>query len=265
MEEEILFTIDNKNIARLTLNRPQVHNAFNNEMIQKLVACFRELQNKTDVRALVIRGNGESFCAGADLSWIERSFQGASAESFENARNLSQMLYAFDNLPIPTVTYIHGAVMGGGIGMVACSDIVLADPETILSFPETKLGFAPAIVSPYVLRAISARFARRYFLTGESFTAKDAYHMGLAHEIVESDLADKKLAEVIAHIFEGGAHAQVQTKRLIHKLMGELDEKVRLMTIELIDSLCHSEEAQKRVSEFLEKATPPGPEQRGYD
>src|SRR5262249_27749326 len=159
--------IDEQNIAYLTLNRPHVHNAFDNEMIQKLIEYFKMLQDLPSVRALVIRGNGASFCAGADLSWIERTSQGSSAESFENAQDLSTMLYSLDTLPIPTVTYSHGAVRGGGVGIVACSDIVLSDSQTTFSFPEIRLGLAPALISPYILKAISSRQARRYFLTAE--------------------------------------------------------------------------------------------------
>ncbi|HUX79183.1 MAG TPA: enoyl-CoA hydratase-related protein [Alphaproteobacteria bacterium] len=255
MEEEILYTIDDQHIARLTLNRPHVHNAFNNEMVEKLTECFKELQDTPSVRALVIQGNGKSFCAGADLSWIEQSFQKSSADSFKNARNLSQMLYVLNNVSIPTLTYLHGSVMGGGVGIAACSDIVLSDSKTILSFPETNLGIAPAIISPYILRAIGPRYVRRYFLTGESFTAKDAHHMGLVHQIIESDNRDAEIETVISNILEGGPHAVIKTKQLIGKLTGEIDEKTRLMTIELIDSLCHSEEAQQRVAAFLKNKT----------
>jgi methylglutaconyl-CoA hydratase len=265
MEEKILFTIDDQNVARLTLNRPEVHNAFDNEMIEKLIEYFRKLQEMPSVRALVIRGNGKSFCAGADLSWIKRSFQGESADSFENARNLSMMLYSLDNLLIPTFSYIHGVVMGGGIGIAACSDIVFSDSETVFSFPETKLGFAPAIVSPFVLRAIGSRYARRYFLTGEPFNALEAHHMGLVHKIVDEDSANAEIEGIVARILENGQHAVVQAKKLIQKLTGEITESTRLMTIELIDALCRTEEGQQRVAAFLEKANRTGTPKQPYD
>jgi methylglutaconyl-CoA hydratase len=257
MEEEILFTIDEQNIAHITLNRPQVHNAIDGVMIQKLLDCFRKLQDTPSVRALIIRGNGESFCSGADLSWIECSFQGTPADSYKNARNLATMLHLFDNLPIPTVTYIHGAVMGGGIGLVACSDIVLSDSHAVLSFPEVTLGFAPAIVSPYVLRAIGPQYARRYFLTGEPFKATEAYQAGLVHIIVEDDKVNIEIEKLMTHILEGAPHAIGQAKKLIHKITGEISETARAMTIELIDSLCRSEEGQQGISAFLKKTAPP--------
>lgn len=266
MEEEVLFTIDEQNIAHITLNRPQVHNAIDGVMIQKLLECFRKLQDTPSVRALLIRGNGESFCSGADLSWIQCSFQGKEADSFENARNLSLTLKFLDNLPFPSVTYIHGAVMGGGIGLVACSDIVLSDSHAVLSFPEVTLGFAPAIVSPYVLRAIGPRYTRRYFLTGEPFKATEAHHMGLVHKIVEGGRANAEIEEVMAYILEAGPHAITETKKLIRKLTDEITENTRLMTIELIDSLCRSEEGQQGVSAFLKKTTPAwGPKKPGND
>ncbi len=257
MKEEILFTIDDRNIAWLTLNRPHVHNAVDEGSILKLIECFKKLHNMPTVRALVIRGNGKSFCAGADLSWIERSFQGKEADSLKNARNLSLMMSLLDSLPLPTVTYIHGVVMGGGVGIVACSDIVLSDSKTTLSFPETKLGLAPAIVSPYILRAIGPRYARRYFLTGEPFKGTEAYHMGLVHKIVEKEKASAEIEEVISHILEGGPQAITQAKKLIRELTGEVTEDTKRMTTELISSLCQSDEGQQGVSAFLKKTTPP--------
>lgn len=257
MEEEILFTIDDQNIAHITLNRPHVHNAIDGVMIQKLLECFRKLQDTPSVRALVIRGTGESFCSGADLSWMKQSSQLTESQNYDEARLLSQMLYSLDLLPIPTIVYAHGTVIGGGIGILACSDVVIANSQTIFSFAETTIGLVPSVISPYVLRALGLRQTKRYFLTGERFNAQAAHHIGLIHEMVESDRANQEVEQFTLNILAGGPQAVREVKKLLHQMTEEIPEKIRLRTIELIAALRQSEEAQLGIKAFLEKTPPP--------
>ncbi len=265
MENSILFTVDENNIGRLTLNRPDVHNAFNNEMVQRLTDHLRKIHEDPTLRALVIRGNGPSFCAGADLAWMERASKFTEEENFEDARLLSLMMYFLDVLPIPTLTYVQGAVLGGGVGMIACSDIVISDPQTLFSFSEVKMGLLPAVISPYILRAIGSRYSRRYFLTGEKFDATTAHQMGLIHEIVDPENQEAAIDNLLRHILSGGPSAVLQAKKLIQQLMPEVTEAQRLMTIELIAQVRRSEEGLQGIRAFLTKKSPPWVSNRPLD
>lgn len=256
MEEEIHFTVKDT-IAYLTLNRPHFHNAFNRTMLQRLIEIFKKIHDMPSLRALIIRGNGKSFCTGADIAWMEQSMNLNQLEKFEDARHISLMMHLLDTLPIPTISYVHGAVMGGGIGIVACSDIVLSDSKVTFGFLETKLGLIPAIISPFVLRAIGSRHARRYFLTGEKFGAAQAQHIGLVHEIVDLKHADVEIHKVIQSILTGGPLAIKRAKSLIQQVMGDISENTRMLSIELFATLQISDEGRQGVASFLEKTSPP--------
>jgi methylglutaconyl-CoA hydratase len=256
MEEEIHFTVDNT-IAYLTLNRPHLHNAFNRTMLQKFTETLKKIHEMPSLRALVIRGNGESFCTGADISWMEQALQLAQMDNFLDARLISLTMNLLDTLPIPTISFVHGAVMGGGVGIVACSDIVLCDSKTTFGFLETKVGLIPAIISPFVLRAIGSRYARRYFFTGEKFGATQAQNIGLVHEIVDFKTADAEINKFIQHILTGGPHAIKRAKSLIQQVVGDINENTRMMNIELFATLQISEEGRQGIASFLEKTRPP--------
>ncbi|MBY0501771.1 MAG: enoyl-CoA hydratase/isomerase family protein [Alphaproteobacteria bacterium] len=257
MEEKVLFKVDQNDIAYLTLNRPQKHNAFDKEMTEKCTTHLSNLHEMPSIRALVIKGNGKSFCAGADILWLERALHETPIERSENARLISRMLHFLDTLPIPTITYVHGAVMGGGIGIVACSDIVLCDSQSLFSFSETKIGLVPAIISPYVIRAMGARYTRRYFLTGEKFKALEAHHIGLVHEIVDLEIADIEIRKFIQYLLTSSPQAVRQAKSLIHQIVGDISEATRIMTIDLLSSLQISEEGKRRITAFQTKSSPP--------
>ncbi|OJW54037.1 MAG: hypothetical protein BGO67_08210 [Alphaproteobacteria bacterium 41-28] len=257
MEEEVLYTVDDQNVAWITLNRPQVRNALNEKMIQTLITHFRSVHEAPNLRALVIRGNGECFCSGADLVWMQQSAQLTDSANYDEARLLSQMLYSLDLIPIPTITYAHGAVIGGGIGILACSDLVIADTQTRFSFAETRIGLVPSIISPYVLRILGLRQTKRYFLTGEVFNAQVAQRIGLIHETVESVHADQEVEKFILNILEGDPQAEKEVKKLLYQMKGDIPENIRLRTIELIANLRNSEEGQQGIAAFLKKTTPP--------
>lgn len=256
MTESVLFTIDDNQIAHLTLNRPEVHNAFDNEMILSITNHLRSLQENSSVRALVLTGNGESFCAGADLAWMERASKFTESENFEDARLLSFMLYFFDTLLIPVITYVQGAAMGGGLGLIACSDIVFAETQAFFSFSEVKLGLVPAVISPYILRNIGLHYTRRYFLTGEKFEASRAQQMGLIHEVVPPNTKEAALGDVISHILSASPSAVMETKKLIQYFIPPVVETQRIKTIELIAQMRRSEEGLEGMRAFLNKQPP---------
>ncbi|MBS0271374.1 MAG: enoyl-CoA hydratase/isomerase family protein [Proteobacteria bacterium] len=257
MEDSVLFTIDEDQIAHLTLNRPEVHNAFDNEMIQTITTHLRNLHENSSVRALILTGNGSGFCSGADLAWMERASRFTETENFEDARSLSFMLYFLDTLPIPTLTYAQGTVMGGGIGLIACSDIVLADTSTLFSFSEVKIGLIPAIISPYVLRNIGSHNARRYFLTGEKFNASKALQLGLIHEIVNLEAKDSSINDLKKNLLSASPSAITHSKKLIEQLTSPITDAQRLMTIELIAQMRRSEDGLEGIRSFLNKQPPP--------
>lgn len=256
MEQEVILTVDKNNIATLTLNRPHVHNAINSTMIRKLTDTLDSLHNKPSIRLLIIEGNGKSFCAGADLIWMKNFSEYKADENVEDVAHLSVMLELLNSLPMPILSYVHGGIMGGGIGLIACSDIVLADPHAFFSFSEIKLGLIPAIISPYVLRIIGTTYARRYFLTGERFDAPAASRIGLVHEIIALEKKKEGVDKFIQHILRGAPQAIKKAKKLIHDLSEKTDETTRIMTLELIAAQRLSKEAQEGVDAFLNKTSP---------
>lgn len=257
MDEDILFSIDEDKIARLTLNRPKVYNALDENSIHKIRDFLKILYEDYTIRALVVAGKGNSFCSGADLHWMERASEFTEAENVQDANLLFSMLSSFHALPIPILTYVHGLVIGEGIGIIGCSDIVISDSKTVFGFPEVKFGLAPAIISPYVLKGVNSRLIRRYFLTGENFDTAKALEMGLIHEIVDAESQEKALAPFLQQILAASPNALRQTKKLLSQLTPNIGEKEHQITVEMIARLRRSEESLQGINAFLEKKSPP--------
>ncbi len=256
MENEVNYVIDKSNIAHVTLNRPHLHNAMDERMIQKLIHAFEDLHKNPSVRALILRGNGGSFCSGADLESMKKTFKYDEAKNYEDASKLSYMLHLLDTIKVPTVASVHGVVMGGGLGLIACCDIVLGAFNTMFSFPEVKLGIVPAVISPYVIRAIGARQASRYFLTGEKFDASIAQQIGLIHQVIELDQGQSEVDRIINNILSGGPHAVQRAKELIREISGNVPEEVRRMTAKLIADMRVLDEGQEGLGAYLNKTLP---------
>lgn len=250
MNDSVLFDIKGP-IATLTLNRPHVMNAFNGEMIRELTSYFQTLHKDDTLRALIIKGAGSSFCAGADISWMKDSQTLSPEENLKESQELSELLYLLDTLPMPTLCLVQGSVRGGGTGLVACSDIAIATPDATFSFSETRIGLVPALIAPYVLRAIGPRSARRYFLTGEVFNAKQAHFLGLVHDI--SPNADPQVSALL----KGGPEAIRKAKEHIRQINGGISEETLQMTTQLLAETRLSEEAQNGFQAFLDKRPPP--------
>ncbi len=257
MEDKILFTIDAENIARLTFNRPHVHNAFDKEMIQKLTETFQYLHKIPSARALVIQGKGKSFCSGVDIAWLNQAFFLPIKDNIKEVQELALMFTLLDTLPIPTIVYVHGAVRGGGMGFLACSDIVLAHSETIFSFSETKWGLVPAVIAPYVIRTMGSRQCRRYFLTGETFGTSSAHHIHLIHEILKSEEIDAEIETYLRHILTGGPQAIRLAKNLIQDITGNVSPAILKTTTELLANSRLSAEGRQGITSFIEKRPPP--------
>jgi methylglutaconyl-CoA hydratase len=241
-------------IGILALNRPEVHNAFNETMIAELTEALLQLGADGRVRAIVLTGNGASFCAGADLNWMKKMAGYSRAENLADARALARMLKTLNDVPKPTLARIHGTAYGGGVGLTACCDIAIAAAEATFALSEAKLGLIPATISPYVIEAIGARQARRYFLTAERFEAAEAYRLGLVHDIVPIMQLDDRINEVLGALLLVGPNAQRECKTLIRTVAHQpIDAKVIAATVRHIATVRASPEGKEGVAAFLSK------------
>jgi methylglutaconyl-CoA hydratase len=244
-------------VIRLTLNRPAIHNAFDDRQIAELSEAFAGLATDASVRAVVLTGAGRSFSAGADLNWMRRTSTYGEAENLRDANALAALMKALYELPQPTVARVNGAALGGGTGLVACCDIVVAGEDAVFGTTEVRLGIIPAVIGPYVLAAIGARHARRLMLTGERITAREAARIGLVHEVVPADGLDAAVEKVVADLLKGGPRALAAAKRLVHDLAGRpIDQDLIDDTARRIAALRATPEAGEGLSAFLEKRKP---------
>lgn len=244
-------------VGIVTLNRPDVHNAFNETLIAELTEALTALDADDAVRVVVLTGSGKSFCAGADLNWMKKMAAYGAVENLADAQALAQMLRTLYAVGKPTIARIHGAAYGGGVGLAACCDIAIAAVEATFALSEAKLGLIPATISPYVIEAIGVRQARRYFLTAERFTAAEAFRIGLVHDIVPPADLDARLNELLGTLLLAGPRAQFECKALIrgvaHRSIGA---EVIAGTAEHIASVRASAEGKEGVAAFLGKRAP---------
>jgi len=241
-------------IALVALARPDVHNAFDETSIAELTRALEALDADSAVRAVVLHGHGKSFCAGADLNWMKRMAGYGHAENLADANALAAMLRTLYMLGKPTIARVHGAAYGGGAGLVACCDIAVATQDATFAFSEAKLGLIPATIGPYVVEAIGARMARRYFVTGERFTAAEAYRIGLVHDLAPLETIDERINELLGALIVAGPHAQAQAKALIRAIAHRpIGDAVIADTAARIAEVRASPEAKEGVAAFLAK------------
>jgi methylglutaconyl-CoA hydratase len=241
-------------VARVTLNRPELRNAFDDELIKKLSRTFEELAKDNSVRAMILAGNGPAFCAGADLNWMKRMAGYGYDENFADARALAQMLATLDRLPKPTIARVHGPVFAGGTGLVAACDIAVGTPEAKFCLSEAKLGLSPATISPYVMRAMGEREARRYFLTAEVFDAAEAFRIGMLSLLVPAEELDRNIDSLVQHLLAGGPDAHAKIKALIRAVAARKpDDALVEETARHIAEIRGSPEGKEGIASFLEK------------
>lgn len=244
-------------IARVTLNRPDVRNAFDDALISALRKAFDEIASDPSVRAMVLAGAGPAFCAGADLNWMRRMASYGYEQNLADAQALAGMLAALDRMPKPTVARVHGPAFAGGTGLVAACDIAIGTPEAKFCFSEAKLGLSPATISPHVMRAIGERAARRYFLTAEVFDAAEAERIGLLTFSVGRDALDKTIDGLLEHLLAGGPQALREIKALIRAVAGRpVDDALVRDTARRIAEIRVSPEGKEGIASFLEKRKP---------
>lgn len=255
MTSDILLEhVDERGVCTVTMNRPDVHNAFDDVLIGRLERLFRGFEHRPEVRVVVLAGNGRSFSAGADLNWMKRMAGYTRQQNFDDAMGLATMLEAIYRCPKPTIAHVHGAAFGGGVGLVAACDIAIASAKASFALTEVKLGLIPATIAPYVVEAIGARACRRYFQTAERFTALEACRLGLVHEVCDEDHLDAKRDEIIAALLLGGPHAQAAARDLIGAVAHKpVDDAMLADTAARIADIRVSDEGQEGLQAFLEK------------
>ncbi len=254
MNAKVLSQIDADGNATVVLNRPEVHNAFDPEMVDGLTATLRQLESRPEVRAIVVTGAGRNFCAGADIEQMKRSATYTREQNLELARATALMLQTLYKLEKPTIACVRGAVRGGGVGLISACDIALAGRAATFRLSEVKLGIIPAMISPYVIAAMGERMAHRYMLSGEEFDAAEAYRIGLVHDICEELELDALVGRMLAQLHSSGPRAVVAIKKLIPEIAAApIDDDASEKTAQCIAELRTTPEAQEGLGAFLEK------------
>jgi methylglutaconyl-CoA hydratase len=257
MSSRVITRIDSDGNAVVVLNRPEVHNAFDPEMVDALTRALIKIEADPGVRAVVLMGEGKSFCAGADIEHMKKSAGFTRQQNFRAAQESARMFYLLYKLAKPTIACVHGAVRGGGVGLVSACDIAIASRDASFRLSEVKIGIIPAMISPYVIGAIGERMAHRYMITGEEFDAAEAYRIGLVHDIVEREELPSAVDRMLAQLRSCGPGAMAAIKQLIpvsaHAPIGKaiVDDTARR-----IAEIRGTPEAQEGMGAFLEKRKP---------
>lgn len=244
-------------IARITLSRPEVRNAFNDEVIQELKAAFELVGARDDVRAVVLAAEGPAFCAGADLNWMRRMADYTREQNIADAGQLAAMLKAIYECPKPTIAAVQGDVFAGGMGLVAACDMAVSVRSATYCLSEVKLGLIPATISPYVIRAMGSRASHRYFLTAERFSAEEAHRIGFVHELVDADALDAKVDELAQALVSASPAAVRACKKLVQDVAErEINDALTAATVQGIAEIRASEQGREGVQSFLQKRKP---------
>lgn len=243
-------------VTRVILARPEVRNAFDDGLIAELTRVFFDFSTDTETRVVILSGDGPTFCAGADVQWMRRAGAYSREENELDAGKMARMLRAIDACPLPVIALAHGAAIGGGVGLVAAADIAIAAEGTVFSLAEVKLGILPAVISPYVLRAIGSRQARDLFLTGDRFDAAEAFRIGLVHQVVAPGELEAAASRRVASLASSAPEAIRAAKKLIEEVTGLGPEEAMPLTVRTIAERRASDEAREGLSAFLEKRRP---------
>jgi methylglutaconyl-CoA hydratase len=244
-------------VAEVWLNRPDVRNAFNDEVIAELTQTFQQLAAQPELRVVLLSGRGKAFCAGADLNWMRAMADYSWEQNRADAQRLADMLWTLDQCPVPVVGRVQGDCYAGGMGLASICDVLVASSNVTFCLSEARLGLLPATISPYVIRAMGVQAARRYFTTAERLSAAQAHGMGLVHELCEPEALDAKVAEIVATLVANGPAAVKACKRLVRDVSGQdLTEALRAETARRIADIRASNEGKEGLQSFLGKRSP---------
>jgi methylglutaconyl-CoA hydratase len=254
MTQKVLAQIDNDGNATVALNRAEVHNALDPEMGTQLITALKKLEADPKVRAVVLMGQGKSFCAGADIAHMRETAKFTQEQNRKAAAAQAQVYHTLYTLKKPTIARVHGAVRGGGVGLVAACDIAIGSRDATFRLSEVRLGIVPAMISPYVVAAIGERHSRRYFLSGEEFDSAEAFRIGLLHDLVELDVLNAAIGDMLSQLYCGGPDAIVAAKQQIGKVAhAGITYAVVEDTARTIADIRATVEAQEGLGAFLEK------------
>lgn len=254
IETKVLLNIQENGVAYVTLNNPDKHNAFDDEIIKSLTEVFNQVANNPNARLLVLQSNGKSFSAGADLGWMKRMAGYSYEENLKDAEALAEMLRVLNFMPQPTIAKVQGAAFGGAVGLAACCDIVIASEKASFCLSEVKLGLIPATIGPYVVDAIGARASRRYFQTAERFFANQALSLGLVSQVTATEELDEATEKMIGTLLANGPTAMQAAKQLVFDVNNKvIDAPLIKDTSERIAAIRVSEEGQEGLTAFFEK------------
>ncbi len=258
MNYNSLMIINHDNgIVEITLNKPDIHNAFDENLIAELTAILSELESNPATRVVILNARGKSFSAGADLNWMKKMAGYSREENYRDSLKLSNLMATLYQMKCPTIVAVQGAAFGGGVGLIACCDIAIAATNAKFSLSEVKLGLIPAVISPYVIKAIGERAAKRYFVTAEMFNANKAEQLGLISEVVDASELDNKVNSIARKILSNGPDAVTHAKELINAVSDKpIDEQLKKMTAHKIADTRASTQGQEGVSAFLDKRNP---------
>lgn len=253
--ETISYSLEDR-VAAVTLDRPEVHNAFNEVMISELTEIFKKISEDESVRVVVLTGNGKSFSAGADLNWMKKMINYSYEQNLEDSLKLAELFFLMYSLPKPIIARVNGAAIGGGAGLVAVCDIAIAAENAKFSLSEVKLGLVPACISPYVIRKVGEGRCREFFLTGERLTAKRALGAGLVNHVVPLEELDQAVQEKVEQLISSGPKALAMCKELLKNVPGMSFDKAKTYTADMIASMRIGDEGQEGMNAFLEKRKP---------
>ncbi|MGX5174135.1 enoyl-CoA hydratase/isomerase family protein [Aliikangiella sp. IMCC44653] len=258
MSEAILkVDIQDNGVATIRMNRPQIHNAFDDKMIRQLTQEINKIDQDDNVKILVLAANGKSFSAGADLNWMKRMATYSWEENYQDSLQLAGLMQALDSCSKTTVAIVQGAAFGGGVGLVACCDIVIASNKAQFCLSEVKLGLIPAVISPYVVRALGERNAKRYFISAERFNAQQAQMMSLVHIVVDHEALETSASDYINSLLSNSPQAMHQANKLVDYVYNQsINEELIRETAQRIADIRASVEGKEGVAAFLEKRSP---------
>jgi len=255
MPDTLLVDTDNRGICTLTLNRPDKHNAFDNELISAFITILEKIETDRNIRVVILTGTGDTFSSGADLNWMKSMITFTKKQNIDDAKQLAKLMKLLYTLGKPTVAKINGPAFGGALGLISCCDFAIASSKAIFAFTEVKLGLVPAVISPYIINAIGCRLANQLFLTAETISINEAMEFGLIDEAVDIEYLDETVITYVEQLLIGGPEAQMQCKQLTRKL-SNFPANIEKYTTELIATVRTSKEGQEGLNSFLEKRKP---------
>ncbi len=257
MSEALQAHLDSRGVFTITMNRPKVHNAFDEQQIALLTQTLNDVSDDREVRLIVLGSTGKHFCAGADINYMQRMSRNNMDENIADAAALARLMKTLNDIPKPTVARVQGAAYGGAVGLVCCCDIAIGTTSTVLSLSEVKIGLVPATIGPYVIKAIGQRIARRLFITGERITANYAKNIGILHSVVEEELLDDTVDSVVEQLLQNSPNAMMIAKEMVFSLSSDsISNDMIDLSINTIANIRETDEAKEGLAAFLEKRNP---------